>query len=580
MAVLLLLASLLSLLGGCVLPTHAGTPILKDRADAIEASLDALFEAKAEEFTALAAGYEASGEILTDTNGDAVDMPAYIADLRARAETLGALTYRPYSLAIMDYLYESKYIGEYKSVLSLLPEMVDILATYAILDRLTDEVQTTDLLIFCYTLVLDDIYASYVDSATATEEAENPTSYVGIGVTVNPRDDGYIDIVSVMRGSPAEEAGILPGDVLIAVEGEDIGGVDYYTVLDMVAGAADTDITLTFMRGESTYTKTITRRRVDKITVEYKLLTEGTGTTGYINISEFSESTFDEFVAAYEALEEMGATALVFDVRNNPGGNAEIVIAILEYILPDDRDLPIVRFSYENDSHSCYSVEEYLKSKDLEIPESFAKAKNHAINMRMAVLCNVYTVSAGELFTSCLMDFGVVETYGLTTYGKGIGQHSYRLSDYYAYEDLGRTYYTHFEMGYFIIPAFYYSPPISGNYHGVGVVPHHTVSLSEEAKEYYITMLPEALDDQLAAARAFVEGDAPFTPPPTPSDDGNAPQGNESDTLSTPALIFIIFFGAIVLGVIVLAVYLIVDYRRGVKRQSTSFSWDDQENDN
>ena len=578
LAVVLLLASILSLFSGCVFSSLSRPPILKDRADAIEMTLDALFTAKSEEFALLAAGYEASGEILTDANGDTVDMPAYIADLKARAETLPTLTYRAYSLAIMDYMYENNYIGEYKSVLSLLPDMVDILATYAILDRLSDETLTTDALMLCYTMVLGDPYASYVDSKEATAQEENPTSFVGIGVSVYQREDGLIEVLSTMAGSPAEEGGVLPGDILIAVEGVDITTTDYYTVLAMITGEIDTDVVLTFMRDGSLYTQTFTRRLVELVTVEYKLLSEGTGKTGYIRISEFSNGTFDEFVAAYEALEALGATALVFDVRSNPGGNAEIVIAILEYILPDDITHPIVRFTTREGEIYYHTVEEYLASDGIEVSESFAKAKNHSIDMRMAVLCNEHTASAGELFTSCLMDFGVAEVYGVTTYGKGLGQYTYRVTDYYAYEDIGQMYYTHFEMAYLVIPAFFYSPPISDNYHEIGVTPHHVLPLSEEAAQYYISAIPEALDNQLAAARTFVESDDPMSPPPVAEE--NTSQKDKGDGISTPALLFLIFFGGVVAGVIGLAVYLVIDYRRSAHQSARPLPQSNEENDN
>ena len=373
--------------------------------------------------------------------------------------------------------------------------------------------------------------------------------------------------------------------MLTHVRGEDIAGTDYNDVVKLVRGEVDTSITLSFLRDGRPFTVTVTRRIVENVTVEYKLLSEGTGKTGYIRISEFSAGTFDEFVSAYETLETEGATALVFDVRSNPGGSAEIVIAILEYILPDDLLSPIVRFYSRDEEKHYYSTEEYVSQyNNPQLLAKFEKAKNHKIDMRMAVLCNEYTASAGELFTSCLMDFGVAESYGLTTYGKGLGQTSFRVTDYYAYADVGQSYYTQFEMGYFVIPAFYYSPPISDNYHEIGVVPHHTLPLSEEAKGYYISTIPESLDNQLAAARAFVEGDDAFTPPPTPSESVVTPPQSgavtEDDGLSTPALIFLLFFGGVVVGVIALAAYLVVDYRRGVKQQSLAPSWDDQENDN
>ncbi|MBE6655454.1 MAG: PDZ domain-containing protein [Ruminococcaceae bacterium] len=582
LSVLLIFLLLCSLsLSSCA--RQAGnTPILQDEADAIALELDALIASKANALDTAAAGYEASGEVLKDENGNGLDMSAYIADLRGRASLLRTLTYRPYALAIMDDLYAREYIGVYRSVRSLLPAMVDILAKDILLDRLTDEEITTDALITCYTLALGDIYASYVDSETATAEHEMPTSYVGIGVSVTPRDDGYIDVISVTKGSPAEAGGILPGDILLAIEGDDISDIDYNQVVALVRGEADTSITMTFSRDGVPYTVTLVRRVVESVTVEYKILSLGEGTTGYIRISEFSAGTFAEFVNAIETLEANGAEEFVFDVRSNPGGNAEVVIAILEYILPDDITLPIVRFDSRDGSKSFHSVEEYLSSydTDAETLAKFEAAKNHELSARIAVLCNEYTASAGELFTSCLMDFGVAETYGVTTYGKGLGQSSFRVSDYYAYAELGIQHYTYFEMGYFVIPAFYYSPPVSANYHDKGVVPHHELTLSEEAQDYYISTIPEALDNQLAAAVDFVQGTDPYTPPPVSGDTQSpSPETEKEGFFSSNSFLFIIF-GVLFAGVAFLIAYLITDYRRCVKQQSTFKPWDDPKNDN
>lgn len=585
LSVLLVLVLLASLSLTSCASQLGGKPILQDKADEIAEALDPLIASKADTLDAAAAGYEASGEVLKDENGADINMSSHIADLRARAAILRTLTYRPYALAIMDDIYAREYIGVYRSVLSMLPLMVDILAEDILLDKLTDEMITTEALITCYTLAIGDIYASYVDNKTAQEENAMPTSYVGIGVSVTPRDDGYINVISVTKDSPAAAAGILPGDILIAVEGEDIADKDYNAVVNSVRGEVDTAITLTFSHEGTPYTVTMIRRIVENVTVEYKMLGLGTGKTGYVRISEFGAGTFDEFVAAIEALEALGATEYVFDVRSNPGGNAEVVIAILEYILPDDIDSPIVRFDSRDGSKVFYSVEDYLTSYEApaDTLSKFKAAKNHALDARIAVLCNEYTASAGELFTSCLMDFGVAETYGVTTYGKGLGQSSYRVTDYYAYEEIGVQNYTYFEMGYFVVPSFYYSPPISDNYHEIGVVPHHAITLSEEAQSYYISTIPEALDNQLAAAVAFVQSDAPFTPPPVKPQDGTSTPTTpeDPDGISNSGIILFVIFGVLFAAVIAVAVYLVIDFRRSAKRQRDMLSsWNDQENDN
>lgn len=580
---LVLLASLS--LSGCAF--IGDKPILQDTADEIADALDPLIASKADALDAAANGYEASGEILKDEKGADIDMSAHIAELRSKAAKLRTLTYKPYALAIMDDIYAREYIGTYQSVHSMLPKMVDILAEDILLDQLTDEMITTEALITCYTLAIEDIYASYVDNETAKDEEAMPTSYVGIGVSVTPRDDGYINVISVNKNSPAEEAGILPGDILTAVEGDDISDEDYNQVINLVRGEVDTSITLSFTRGGVPYTVTVTRRIVDTVTVEHKMLSSGGGTTGYLRISEFSSGTFAEFVTAIEALEAEGATEFVFDVRSNPGGNAEVVIAILEYILPDDIESPIVRFDSRDGSKSFYSVEDYLTQNGaVDMLEKFKAAKNHTLDARIAVLCNEYTASAGELFTSCLMDFGIAETFGTSTYGKGLGQSSYRVSDFYAYEEeMGVQKYTYFEMGYFVVPSFYYSPPISANYHEIGVLPHHVLELSEEAGGYHISTIPEEIDNQLVAAVTFVQSDAPFTPPPVKSENDPSPvipPAVEEDKgfFRSNTFLFVIF-GVLFVAVAAITVYLIVDFRRNAKRQRELFSFsDDRENDN
>lgn len=533
--ILLLLASLLSLTS-CS-GANVTKPILQDSADEIEQVLASTLADKAEELEDDAAYYARTGETVTDESGAPVDMTAYVARLRKTAQELRAMKYDAYVLAIMDDLYAKNYIGTYTPLVELLPDMVDVLAEVGDFTYITDKATGTQALIECHLIVIDDIFASFVDSETAEEEAEMPTSYVGIGVSVTPREDGYIEIISVTEGSPAELAGIAVGDVLIAVDGTDVASIGYNETVNLVRGEAGTSVLLTLKRDGVLYQTTATRAVVKNVTVTHKMLSLGEGKTGYIRISEFSQGTFTEFVAAVTALEAAGATELVFDVRNNPGGHMEAVLGVLEYILPET-ELPLIRLEYKGATENIYSVEGYLSSAgaDSETLAEYAPAKDHEIDMRMAILCNGHTVSASELFTSCLMDFGCAEVFGTTTYGKGLGQRSYRMTDYYAYEEAWGFggYYTYFEMGYFVIPAFYYSPPVSDNYHEIGVVPHHEVILSEAASDYYIANIPEALDNQLNAAVDFLLGDQPITKPsPDLPDDGGKDDGTSTNTPNT-----------------------------------------------
>ena len=136
--------------------------------------------------------------------------------------------------------------------------------------------------------------------------------------------------------------------------------------------------------------------------------------------------------------------------------------------------------------------------------------------------------------------------------------------------DLGYEYATYFDMAYFVIPSFYYSPPVSDNYHDIGVFPHHTVELSEEAKEYYLVTLPEELDNQLQAALAFIESDTPLSPAPTdelPPEGSEQPNGTNpsnpsiGDTKDSDTVLFV-FLGIFTAAAIAVIVYIVIDYRR------------------
>lgn len=558
----------ISTLTSCEVAT-VNAPIFSDAASKIDDALRSAFNAEAAKREDAADAYEASGEVLENEAGEPIDMAAYIAELRTDAALLRGLTYDAYQLAIMDNLFSLYYINPYQSVFTLAPDIAYLVAEYGNLSLLTDSEITTELITEAYFVALDEIFAGFVNSETARLEAENSSTFVGIGVSVTPRKDGYIDIISVFASSPAHGAGIMAGDILVAVDDVDVATRSYNEIVSMVRGEENTSVRLTLTREGVPYTVSVLRKKLQNVTVTYKLLPEGTGNTALIHLSEFSETTFTEFVAAVNAAEAAGATGFVFDVRNNPGGNLEAVLGVLEYILPDTGETPLIRMETNYSSQNYYSVEDYIRGRAdyAELAPVYAPAKNHEITARIAVICNGNTASAGELFTSCLMDLGIAEVYGETTYGKGLGQSYFPLSDEYMYRALGLEGYSVKEEGYFIIPAFFYSPPLSENYHGVGVEPHHTVTLPDAAKDYYVTNIPTALDSQLLAALAFVQGNDPVTQPGADTPDNtpdNTPQDPaapaDSDFLPLGAIIFTVIGAS--LGVAIAVIVYFSAYRR------------------
>lgn len=479
-------------------PAYAGSnPELNQRAETITASLEAAFEAKADALDALALSYEENGTVLEDENGAPVDMTAHVASLRANALLFRSYAANGYELAIVEDLYEDVYVGTYASLSSLAEEIADFFADVFYLDRLTDEGKVTDAVIYSYQRLVGDKYASYYNEETFAEyQADDAAEYNGIGVTVTLLDSGYAEILSVTPDSPAERAGIEPGDIIVSVNGEDFALIGYSAAINRIRGESGTDVSITVRRGETDLSFTMTREKLTEYTVDYKMLSSGDGKIGYIRISQFDVGTFGQFKTAYEALGKAGAEKFVFDVRNNPGGRLDSVLAVLEYILPDDTGIPLLHMEFKGETETYYSLFEYIEGVD-DLEKQYRDAKNHEINAPIAVLCNEFTASAGELFTSCLTDFGVAESYGTVTYGKGTGQTGYYMTDYYAYDGAGMSVY---KAALVNVSTFRFYTHKTPNHEGVGITPTHTVELSEEAAELNFYKLTEENDNQLAAA--------------------------------------------------------------------------------
>ncbi len=385
-----------------------------------------------------------------------------------------------------ELYYRQFYVGEYRSVEDCAAEIEEAVRAVVGIRTVTDTETATGLYIDLYARMQGDYYAYYYspdDYGDYGDDLEG--EYTGIGVSVSVNEEGYAEILNVFPGSPAEEVGMLPGDVLIAVGGEDFARNGYNKAVDRTRGEAGTSVSLTVRRGASELDFTVVRRPVTEVTVDSRMIGED---VGYIRIISFNERTYEQFVAAHRALDAQGAASFVFDVRYNPGGTLNSVVAILEYILPDG---PIVRMNYKNDGDdatvsSIYDIHTGYMNGDTRV-----YYENHAITEPMVVLTNGGTASAGELFTSALNDYDVATVVGETTYGKGVGQSSLPLAN---------------DGSYLVFTVFYYDPPFTGNYKGVGITPDVAVSLSEEAAGVNIYKLPYEQDAQLQYAVGHLAG--------------------------------------------------------------------------
>jgi len=310
---------------------------------------------------------------------------------------------------------------------------------------------------------LNDEWSYYIPADSYdlyTEQMNN--EYVGIGVVITQTEDySGLTVQEVTAGSPAQEAGVQVFDKIIAVEGEDVTGKDLDEVRDLVRGESGTFVHITFLRGEEEVTLQVERRLVEAVVASGTMMD---GNIGYITITNFDNKCADQTIACIEALVNQGAEALVFDVRNNPGGYKHELVKVLDYLLPEGELFRMV-------SSTGQEMIDRSGPTHLDIP--------------MAVLVNLDSYSAAEFFAAALQEYDAAEIVGSKTYGKGYYQLTYELSDGSAIVMSSGTYYT----------------PSGVSLAGVGITPDVELELNEDCylDLYYHRLDPE-LDNQLQAA--------------------------------------------------------------------------------
>lgn len=248
-------------------------------------------------------------------------------------------------------------------------------------------------------------YYLAADQYTNYEEMMQ-NAYVGIGVTIAASvENGGIRIEAVTPGGPAEEAGILEGDILLEVEGTPVSELGTEGTRELVRGAEGTPVQLRFRRGTEEFSIEIERRSIPTDVAVGEMLD---GSIGYIQILNFDERCADETLACIDALLADGAQALIFDVRFNGGGYKDELVRILDRLLPEGILFRSVDFSGEE-----------------EIDESDAAC----LTLPMAVLVNEDSYSAAEFFAAALQEYDAAQIVGVKTSGKGNFQSAFRLSD-------------------------------------------------------------------------------------------------------------------------------------------------------
>ena len=323
-----------------------------------------------------------------------------------------------------------------------------------------------------YMYSLNDLYSVYYDKDEYTSlNEENSGTYCGIGVQVSQNVyTGIITAVKVFKDSPAQEAGMLPGDILYKVEDIEATGEDLsLLVSDHIRGEEGTKVHLTVYRQSTDeYVEMdVERRMVENPTVEYEMVENK---AGYISLSSFEEVSSEQFKKAVDDLTAQGMEKLIVDLRNNGGGVVQAAKEIADYLLPDGKT--IVSFKGKGIDDSTYSSDD-----------------GHEVDVPIILLVNGESASASEVLTGALKDNNWATIVGEKTFGKGIAQGVFNLPD---------------GSGLKLTTAYYYTP--SGEcIHKLGIEPDVTVTLDEDLKSKI--EIPKSEDNQLQTAlEVFDEG--------------------------------------------------------------------------
>ncbi len=300
-----------------------------------------------------------------------------------------------------------------------------------------------------------DEYASYLENSN--------NEYVGIGVTVRleNEDDEGITIIEVNKGGSAHEAGLLPGDMIVAVDGKNAAEAGIDGISDLIRGEEGTELTLTILR-EGDYMDVPMIRKVIEIEVVTYWNLDG---IGYIKIENFQSHCAERTIAAIEDLCSQGVTGLIFDLRYNPGGKKTELVKVLDYLLPEG---PLFRAVQ-------YDGVEVVDSSDGE----------SVLEMPMVVMVNGDSYSAAEFFAAAMQEYEWATIVGSQTVGKGNYQQTFPLSDGSAVA----------------ISTGHYSTPNGNNLEGIGITPDVVVDVDEETyANIYLQTEPSLEDPQLLAA--------------------------------------------------------------------------------
>lgn len=295
---------------------------------------------------------------------------------------------------------------------------------------------------------LGDPYSEYYTEEEYESLMESTSGeYNGIGVSISQKEEnGEITIATVFDDTPAKEAGIQEGDVIVAVDGNDMTGKSSQDVVSMIKGKTDGTVTITVMRNGEKLDIQVEIRKVERPTVANHMMD---GNIGYIKLGEFDGVSTSQFSEALNELKDQGMEKLVIDIRDNPGGRLDVVCDLLDLFV--DKDKLLV----------------YTKDKNGNKQEEYTRYDASVKDIPISIIVNGNSASAAEVFTGVMQDYGLAKIVGTQTFGKGIVQKILDMGDGSAVKLTVSKYYL----------------PNDENIHGQGITPDYVIDADENTEE-------------------------------------------------------------------------------------------------
>ena len=256
---------------------------------------------------------------------------------------------------------------------------------------------------------LGDPYTEYISKEEMQEYMEDTLgNYVGIGIyMIKDEKTNRVKVLSPIKNSPAETAGIQPGDLIIAVNGKEYTGDEMTQMSNDIKGEEGTEVTLTILRNNESLEIKVKREKIKVNPVESKVLENN---IGYIAFTSFDETTAEDFKSKFEELQKQNIKSLIIDLRNNGGGLVDQAVDIAGYVL--DKDSVVL---YEVDKNGNEVVEKTTTAPIIDMP--------------IIILTNENTASSSEILAGALKDHNKAKIVGTKTYGKGVIQQVLTLPD-------------------------------------------------------------------------------------------------------------------------------------------------------